>query len=60
MPERAALPISEAGYRSYFVPADSVTVLGGPVEYVRAWLDHEAALPAWQAARVAERQFSLF
>ena len=53
MPERAALPISEAGYRSYFVPADSVTVLGGPVEYVRAWLDHEAALPAWQAAREA-------
>lgn len=59
-PERTALPISETGYRSHFVPADSVTALGGPIEYVRAWLDHEAASPAWQAARDTACQLSLF
>lgn len=57
---RAALPITETGYRSHFVQREEVEVLGGPVAYARAWLDHEAQSSAWKAHRAASRQLSLF
>lgn len=57
---RAVLPVTETSYRSHFVPREVVEVLGGPVAYVRAWLDHEAQSPAWKAHRAASRQLSLF
>lgn len=59
-PERAPLPITETGYRSHFIPCGTVEEAGGPEAYVRAWLDHEAAKPAWKAAEAAARQLSLF
>lgn len=58
--DRAVLPVTETGYRSHFVPREEVEALGGPVAYARAWLDHEARLPAWKARMAGSRQLSLF
>ncbi len=59
-PERAALPITETGYRSHFTTAGTVAAMGGPVAMVRTWLDEEAASPAWRQHEAAARQFTLF
>lgn len=59
-PERAALPITETGYRSHFVDREAVSEAGGPVEYVRQWLDAEARSKTWQARDLAQRQLTLF
>lgn len=58
-PRRAPLPFTETGYRSRFLPAEEVEAHGGPEGYVRAWLDHEAAQPAWQEYLAASKQLSL-
>ncbi|OWU69956.1 hypothetical protein [Phaeobacter sp. 22II1-1F12B] len=54
------LPISETGYRSNFLPRDAVEEYGGPVEYVTAWLGHEASKTEWQKYVQERRQLSLF
>lgn len=59
-PERAMLPISETGYRSHFTSAETVESYGGAVAFVLAWLDEEAATPAWRRHAEAARQFALF
>jgi hypothetical protein len=40
--DRAALPVTETGYRSHFAPAGAVTEHGGAVAFVTAWLDFPA------------------
>ena len=59
-PSTAKLPITETGYRSQFLSEAEVAELGGPVAYVRAWLDAEAATPEWQGREAASRQLDLF
>lgn len=59
-PECAMLPITETGYRSHFTSAECVTSYGGPVAFVLAWLDEEAASPAWKRHVEAARQLALF
>lgn len=59
-PERAMLPVTETGYRSHFTTAEAVTAMGGPVAFVLAWLDEEAASPVWQRQAEAARQLTLF
>lgn len=59
-PERAMLPITETGYRSHFTTAATVDGYGGPVAFVLAWLNEEAAAPAWQQRAAAARQLTLF
>ncbi|MFZ5746923.1 MAG: hypothetical protein ACOY45_04610 [Pseudomonadota bacterium] len=60
-PERAALPITETGYRSHFCRPGTIEALGGDVvAQVIAWLDEKAAKPEWQAHRAASRQGGLF
>lgn len=59
-PERAALPITETGYRSHFLHPSFVDEAGGPVPYVLAWLDAEAQTPAWRHRADQARQLSLF
>lgn len=59
-PERAPLPVTETGYRSHFTSAKTVAAYGGPVAFVRAWLDEEAAKPSWKAIETASRQMTLF
>lgn len=59
-PERAALPITETGYRSHFIRPDELDGCGGAVAFVTAWLDAEAESEAWKAACERSRQLSLF
>jgi hypothetical protein len=59
-PSTSKLPITETGYRSHFLSEVEVAELGGPLAYVRAWLDAEAATPEWQAQQQAARQMSMF
>ncbi|MFN4092161.1 MAG: hypothetical protein ACK4FG_04625 [Brevundimonas sp.] len=59
-PKRAALPITETGYRSHFLHPSFVEEAGGPVAYIVAWLDAEAQTPEWQERTQERRQLSLF
>jgi len=59
-PERAPLPMTETGYRSYFTDRAVIEDAGGPDAFVLAWLEHEAAKPAWKAREAQARQLSLF
>ncbi len=59
-PDNATLPITETGYRSHFVRAETVEALGGPEAYVRAWLLEASRDPKWKARQDAARQMSLF
>lgn len=59
-PERAALPITETGYRSHFLHGQHLTEVGGPVAYVTAWLDAASQSTDWKARSEAARQGSLF
>ena len=58
--EGAPLPITETGYRSHFSNEPIITEARGPVAFLRAWLDAEAAKPGWWAQEVKHRQLSLF
>lgn len=58
-PQGAVLPVTDTGYRSHFVPNDTVIEAGGAISYVRAWLDDEARSPEWIAAQEAARQLVL-
>jgi len=57
---REPLPITETGYRSHFLPLGEVEAGGGPVAYVRAWLDQEASSDEWRSHLETARQGSLF
>lgn len=59
-PERAALPVTETGYRSAFVVGSMITAKGGPVAFVRDWLDEAANDPAWERIQDEARQLNLF
>lgn len=59
-PERAQLPISETGYKSHFPAMSEVVAHGGPLTYVREWLDQAATLDAWKNHQDQARQFALF
>lgn len=58
-PESAPLPITQTGYRSHFLARRIVEEAGGPVAYVRGWLDESARDPAWRKALDRWRQLSL-
>ena len=59
-PERAALPVTETGYRSAFVIGSVVRAEGGPVTFVREWLDVAAQCSAWRDHQERSRQLSFF
>lgn len=50
---RLALPVTETGYRSHFIPVGSVAQEGGPVAFVTAWLDFEAERTLWRGAQLS-------
>ena len=58
-PKGAKLPITETGYKSHFF-YDNVDAYGGPIAYVRAWLDEAAGEPDWMQHVEDRRQFNLF
>lgn len=59
-PKDAPLPISETGYRSYWIPQPVIAEHGDIVKQVQAWLDEAAHSPKWKAQATAARQLSLF
>jgi hypothetical protein len=59
-PERAALPITETGYKSSFLHESRIICAGGAVAYVEAWLNEESQSPEWRAREAESRQLSLF
>lgn len=60
-PERAKLPITDTGYRSHFHQPGTIEALGSDVvAQIIAWLDEEAAKPAWRTHIDASRQGELF
>lgn len=50
---RLALPVTETGYRSHFIPIGTVEQEGGPVAYLTAWLDFEAERTRWSGAQMS-------
>ncbi|MEJ0027706.1 MAG: hypothetical protein WDN01_16905 [Rhizomicrobium sp.] len=59
-PKGAVIPLTDTGYRSHFISSVYVDEAGGPLAYVRRWLESEAATPAWKRREQASRQLSLF
>lgn len=60
-PDRAPLPISRDGWRSYYHPMGTIEAHGGDVvAQVTAWLDEEATKPEWKALAESSRQGELF
>jgi hypothetical protein len=59
-PAKAPLPMTETGYRSHFSGAPLIDEEGGPVAFVRIWLDQAAQTPEWKAQEAAARQLTLF
>lgn len=60
MPENAALPITETGYRSHFTPKGNIDEYDSAVEFVKAWLDHKAQSEEWITLQENARQLNLF
>lgn len=58
--DRQPMPISKTGYRSHFIDHESVEHLGGPVAYVKTWLDHQSRARQWQTHQTNTNQISLF
>jgi len=58
--DRVPIPITETGYRSHFFPSGGLGEFETAVDYVRAWLEHEAKSKAWKAQEFSTQQLSLF
>ncbi|MEM8528621.1 MAG: hypothetical protein AAF806_11680 [Bacteroidota bacterium] len=54
------LPITETGYRSHFTEAADIEAYETPIDFVEAWLEHEAQSKEWKAYEADLRQFKLF
>lgn len=59
-PDNEPLPLTQTGYRSHFTRPDIIEAAGGPVSFVREWLDEAAKNPEWIASVAARKQLSLF
>lgn len=59
-PKRAPLPITETGYLSNFIDALELINAGGPVTWIKSWLDREAGGKAWRTRQQARQQGDLF
>ena len=58
-PAKAVLPITDTGYRSHFIDPEELAAAGGPVLFVQAWLEREAATKASRdrQAKLAQLDF---
>ena len=57
-PKRAIIPITETGYRSHFIGSEELSLAGGALAFVTAWLDREAASKKWQRAEIKAQQLT--
>ncbi len=54
------LPVTETGYRSYFVPTDGFADRDEIAACITAWLETAADTPTWQKHLEDSRQLKLF
>ncbi len=62
-PTRAALPITDTGYKSHFTSRETIEAYGGAVAFVEAWLETESQAPDWRIVQHRQderRQLDLF
>jgi hypothetical protein len=59
-PRNTPHPLSPTGYRSHFIDAAELRATGGPVRFVRAWIEREATSPQFLREDLARRQGNLF
>jgi hypothetical protein len=59
-PEREPLPITETGYRSHWIAPEELDELGGPLNFVEVWIDHEAQSQGWIECKAKRAQLKLF
>jgi hypothetical protein len=59
-PKRAALPITETGYKSCFIDWRQLKEAGGPVAFIEGWLARETQSKAWRKRDLAGSQGDLF
>ena len=59
-PKRAALPITETGYLSHFIDRQELRLAGGPLQFVKSWLQCEERSKEWVKRDHAARQADLF
>ena len=61
LPENAALPITETGYRSHFMPVGTVeSQYASVAEFVAAWLEERAKSSGWKVQAFKSAQGDLF
>ena len=61
LPENAALPITETGYRSHFMPIGTVeSQYASTADFVVAWLDARAKSTEWKDQTIKSAQGDLF
>ena len=58
--DRTPVPITETGYKSHFFPTGGLGEFETAVDFVRAWLEHDAESKKWKAQALAAQQLSLF
>ena len=58
--DRTPIPITETGYKSHFFPTGGLGEFETAVDFVRAWLEHDAESKKWKAQALAGQQLSLF
>lgn len=59
-PARAALPITETGYKSHFTNSAVIMEAGGAVKFLRDALDCAAQSKDWERLDAESRQGTLF
>lgn len=59
-PRKAPLPITDTGYRSHFLSALELMNAGGPVTFVKTWIERDSKGKAWSKAATAKQQGDLF
>lgn len=58
--EQKPLPITEAGFRSRYIPETLIKEFGGAVGYVEAWLNDGAKSKRWKKYIANSQQLTLF
>ncbi len=58
--DRKHLPITNTGYRSRFMDERNLEEFANIIDYVVAWLDHEAQSKSWKAYVIDQNQLKLF
>lgn len=56
-----ALPLTaHQRAKGYYVDSEVLHSYGGPIEFIKEWLDEESEKPEWKAYEIMPRQLTLF